>query len=85
MKESASTWVARVVLGWEQPTVVLVEREVTSNELVGIVVEVVLNSDLVQVHVGVGGAVVGLEVDLVIQAVDIQQITFDIREAAATP
>ena len=53
------------------------QGEVAADVLVGVVVEVVLDADPVEVHGRVGGAVVGLEVDLVVQAVDVEQLALD--------
>ena len=64
--------------GGRMPPCVVGQGEVAADLLVGVVVEVVLDADLVQVDVRVGVAVVGLEVDLVVQAVDVEQLALDV-------
>ena len=53
-------------------------REVAADELVGVVVEVVLDGDRVELLVRVGRAEVGEEADLVVQAVDVEDLVLDV-------
>ena len=68
---------SRVVLRGQEAADVVGQREVAAGVLVGVVVEVVLNADAVEVDVRVGRAEVDEEVDLVSQAVDVEQLALE--------
>ena len=71
--------------GGQDAAGVVGQGEVAADGFVGVVVEVVLHADLVELDVRVGVAVVGLEVDLVVQAVDVEQLALDARGSSSRP
>ena len=74
----AEDQVAGVVLGRKDAAAVVGQGEVATGVLIRVVVEVVLDAQLVQLHVREGVAEVDDEVDLVVQAVDVEQLALDV-------
>ena len=54
------------------------QREVAADELVGVVVQIVLDGDPVELVIGVGRPEVAEEADLVVQAVDVEDLVLDV-------
>ena len=79
----AEDQVPRVVRARQDAAGVARQREVAADELVRVVVEVVLDGDLVELHVRVGRAEVGEEADLVVQAVDVEELALDVGIASS--